>query len=192
MVVTFIVLGVAAWVGALMCLIRANRSFYPWHRPLAEAGILPPNSRGPALATWRRLLGNRPEQDATAEAYRLAARGWAIRMFGLGALFVLCLGLAWLAAFASPLAAARAGSSPRPPTVPCGDEIARLQSGRGSGYRIVLGVVSVPPSRLRQVIATHRRPWPYWRKAGIAVHAGTAGVSQCAGGLAGPSRDHLG
>jgi hypothetical protein len=40
----------------------------------------------------------------------------------------------------------------------------------------VLGVVSVPPAYLRQVVATHERPWAYWRKAGLVVWS-TAAVS---------------
>jgi hypothetical protein len=40
-----------------------------------------------------------------------------------------------------------------------------------SGYRLVLGVVSVPPAHLPDVYPTHRRPWPYFRKAGLVVRA---------------------
>jgi hypothetical protein len=74
-------------------------------------------------------------------------------------------------------AAAWAGSSSRPPLVPCDNVIAWVKSGRGSGYRVVLGVVSVPPAHLRQVVPTDTRPWRYWRKAGLVVHAGKTGVS---------------
>ena len=61
-------------------------------------------------------------------------------------------------------------------TVPCRDIIGQAQSARQDGYRPVLGVVSVPPSYLPQVVATHRRPWAYWRKAGLVVRANRAAV----------------
>jgi hypothetical protein len=51
------------------------------------------------------------------------------------------------------------------PTVPCEDVIGRAKSGRAGGNRVVLGVVSVPPARLTQVVATESRPWAFWRKA---------------------------
>lgn len=58
-----------------------------------------------------------------------------------------------------------ATSSSRPPTVPCTDIIAWAKSGHDGGYRIVLGVVSVPPAYLRQVLPTHSKPWAYWSSA---------------------------
>src|SRR4051812_10856501 len=63
-----------AWAALIWCIVAANRGFYPWFQPLHQAGVLPANGRGPALITWRRLLANEPEEDATAEAYRVAAR----------------------------------------------------------------------------------------------------------------------
>jgi hypothetical protein len=73
--------------------------------------------------------------------------------------------------------AVSAGAPRGRPTVPCSDVIAGVASGRENGYRIVLGVVSVPPSYLRVVVPTRKTPWPYWRKAGIAVRAGGAAVT---------------
>lgn len=56
--------------------------------------------------------------------------------------------------------------------MPCEEAIANVRSGDRNGYRIVLGVVSVPPAYLPQVVATPTEPWPYWRKAGLAIRAG--------------------
>ena len=76
--------------------------------------------------------------------------------------------------------AATAAVEARPstvPTVPCGQIILRIKSGHAGHYRIVLGVVSVPPARLIQVVPTHDRPWAYWRKAGLVVRAGSPPVT---------------
>jgi hypothetical protein len=40
----------------------------------------------------------------------------------------------------------------------------------------VLGVVSVPPAYLRQVVPTGRRPWRYWRKAALVIRGGSPPV----------------
>jgi hypothetical protein len=73
-------------------------------------------------------------------------------------------------------AAAGAVSSPRP--VPCSEVIDHTRFPfRAGGYRLVLGTVSVPPRYLRQVVPTARRPWAYWRKAGIVVRAGSSPVT---------------
>jgi hypothetical protein len=76
-----------------------------------------------------------------------------------------------------PLAVVAAWAGSSPPTVPCDEVIGWVKSGHDSGYRVVLGIVSVPPAHLRQVIPTHRRPWRYSRKAGLVVHGGEAGVT---------------
>jgi hypothetical protein len=80
-----------------------------------------------------------------------------------------------LAAVAA-LAAHAAATTTRVPTVPCRDVIGQSQTGHDGGYRVVLGVVSVPPARLTQVAATGERRWPYWRKAGLVVRAGAVPV----------------
>jgi hypothetical protein len=81
-----------------------------------------------------------------------------------------------LAVAAAALLAAQAAATTRPWTVPCRDVIGQSTTQRGDGYRLVLGVVSVPPARLAQVIATGERSWPYWHKAGLVVRAGTVAV----------------
>ena len=56
------------------------------------------------------------------------------------------------------------------PVIPCGEKAGTTPSGTDGGYRVVLGIVSVPPPVLRQVVRSKSRPWPYWRKAGLAIH----------------------
>ena len=79
----------------------------------------------------------------------------------------------------APTAALAAGSTPTRlmPTVPCDEIILHVKSGHAGGYRVVLGVVSVPPARLIQVVPSQSRPWTYWRKAGLVVRAGAPPVT---------------
>jgi hypothetical protein len=77
------------------------------------------------------------------------------------------------------LAAACSGGSTAPPTlhgspvaVGCDQIILHTRHPFADGYRRVLGIVAVPPSYLRQVIATPGGQWPYWRKAGLEVKPG--------------------
>jgi hypothetical protein len=73
---------------------------------------------------------------------------------------------------------ARAAPSRPPQDVPCDEIIHHTKFPyRSSGYRLVLGVVSVPPAYLRQVVPTNSQPWAYWRKAGLVVRAGGPLVS---------------
>jgi len=74
------------------------------------------------------------------------------------------------------VAAHAAATTTRVPTVPCTDVIGQAKTPRGGGYRVVLGVVSAPPARLMQVVATGELPWAYWRKAGLVVRAGSSAV----------------
>jgi hypothetical protein len=71
--------------------------------------------------------------------------------------------------------AATAGQANAPPTVGCDGIILRVRSGTESGYRVVLGVVSVPPA-YRPQVAPNPGPWPFWSKSGLAVRAGTHDV----------------
>ena len=61
-------------------------------------------------------------------------------------------------------------------TVPCTDIIGQAVTGRDAGYRIVLGVVSVPPARLRQIVRSSDARWPFWRKAGLVIRASSTPV----------------
>jgi hypothetical protein len=76
---------------------------------------------------------------------------------------------------------AGAKGSAAPPaarTVPCRESIDSTRFPYVGGrrprdrYRDVLGVVSVPPAFLAQVVPTGKTPWAYWRKAGLVVRAG--------------------
>jgi hypothetical protein len=60
-----------------------------------------------------------------------------------------------------------------PPTVGCDKSIDNLPPDRRFGYRVVLGAVAVPPAFLPQVVATPGQSWPFWRKAGLVVRAGS-------------------
>ena len=63
-------------------------------------------------------------------------------------------------------------------TVSCRDIIADTAFPYSKdGYRLALGVVAVPPGYLRQVVPTRRRPWSYWRKAGLVIRSGTGIVT---------------
>ena len=73
--------------------------------------------------------------------------------------------------------AALAARTESVPTVPCDEIILHVKSGRAGGYRVVLDVVSVPPTRLIQVVPSQSQPWPYWRKAGLVVRAGAPPVT---------------
>ncbi len=44
-------------------------------------------------------------------------------------------------------------------------------------YRLVLGVVAVPPAFMADVVATGTRPWAYWRKQGLVVRASGESVT---------------
>lgn len=74
-------------------------------------------------------------------------------------------------------ASAWSASSRRPPTVTCDTIILRVGSGRAGGYRVVLGVVSVPSAYLPQVVRTRGGRWPYWRKAGLVIRGGSPPVT---------------
>jgi hypothetical protein len=72
------------------------------------------------------------------------------------------------------VAARAASSSPPTRTVPCGETILQVKFPYGRGYRLVLGVVSVPPEYLRQIVPSGSQAWPHWRKAGLVVRAGSS------------------
>jgi hypothetical protein len=74
-------------------------------------------------------------------------------------------------------ASVRATSTPPRPTVPCDDVIGQASSPHEGGYRLVLGVVSVPPAHLRRVVRLPGQRWPYWRKAGLVVRAGRVAIT---------------
>ncbi len=85
------------------------------------------------------------------------------------------------------LAGAAFASSPSAPspgrTIPCKEIIlgtkwphvgSRQPEHR---YRLVLGVVSVPPAYMQQIEGPEPGAWPYWRKSGLVVKAGAGPVT---------------
>src|SRR5207245_2252955 len=87
--------------------------------------------------------------------------------------------LAIAAVVLAALVASRAGASSAPhlAIVPCGDVIGHHASGTADGYRTVLGVVSVPPAYLAQVVSSGQAPMRWWRKAGMIVRSGSPPVT---------------
>ena len=82
------------------------------------------------------------------------------------------------------LGAATAGADTRTPpqaepTVSCDRIVLRDRSGAEDGFRVLLGAVSMPGAQQLAHGAAARpdRRWRYFRRAGIAIHAGTAAVS---------------
>lgn len=99
----------------------------------------------------------------------------ATRVLHLAVLVALIVAVSAAAADQQPALATVASSLS---TVPCEDVIGYAKSGHQDGYRVVLGIVSVPPMYLRQVVqAEGKNPWPYWRKAGLVIHAGRSAVT---------------
>jgi hypothetical protein len=80
-----------------------------------------------------------------------------------------------LSATGTALAATAAPSAT--PTVSCGTIIGEADSGHGGDRRLVLGVVSVPPAYLPQTVPTDSRPWRFWSKRGLVVHADAGPVT---------------
>lgn len=72
---------------------------------------------------------------------------------------------------------ARKSSAVGTQVVPCGDKAGTSPSGTTDGYRVVLGIVSVPPPVLRPVVRTKSGPFPFWQKAGLAIHPTRKAVS---------------
>ncbi len=94
---------------------------------------------------------------------------------------LLVIAVAGLVAQAVTAAPSRPAAPER--TVPCDEVIDRTtfpfvgSASPGNRYRPVLGVFSVPPAYLAQVVPTESRPWAYWRKSGLVVRAGSGPVS---------------
>jgi hypothetical protein len=54
-------------------------------------------------------------------------------------------------------------------TVPCDELILHVKFPYGDHYRLLLDVISVPPAFLAQIVPSGKKPWRYWRKAGLIV-----------------------
>lgn len=72
--------------------------------------------------------------------------------------------------------AARASPSEWSRTVPCNEVASMVRLPFRNGYRLVLGVVSVPPAYLPRAVPSGLQPFRYWLKAGLVV-VGRAPVS---------------
>jgi hypothetical protein len=72
---------------------------------------------------------------------------------------------------------ARAAPSACARIVPCDEIILSVRSGTAGGYRVVLGVISVPPAYRPQVVETGSKPWTHWSKAGLVIRGGSPPVS---------------
>jgi hypothetical protein len=87
------------------------------------------------------------------------------------------LGLAALLVAGAAAVGARSAEPPPSRTVPCDEIIGRTafphvgNSSRRYRNRTVLGMVSVPPAYIEQIVPTGERPWAYWTKWGIVVRA---------------------
>jgi hypothetical protein len=90
---------------------------------------------------------------------------------------------ATLALAAIAVGSSRSSVRPLARTVPCSEIIDQTNCPyRGSSdpryrYRSVLGVVSVPPAYISQVVRLRDSAWPYWEKAGLVVRAGRGPVT---------------
>jgi hypothetical protein len=70
----------------------------------------------------------------------------------------------------------RAAPSVTPVRVGC-DQIIDQSRSNHPRYRVVLGIVSVPPARLQAATRVQNRSWPYWQKAGLVIHASRKAVT---------------
>jgi hypothetical protein len=88
-----------------------------------------------------------------------------VRVFAVVALFAVCSAL---------IGRTARGSLRSVPVVVCGDIIGQATGPRVDGYRLVLGVMSVPPAYMPQgaVHVDGFGRWRYWHKAGMVVRAG--------------------
>jgi hypothetical protein len=66
----------------------------------------------------------------------------------------------------------------RPFAVSCSSSIGTTRNPGQGGSRVLFGTVSIPPAVNPRVVAVqHHGRWREWRKAGLAVRAGSASVS---------------
>ena len=64
------------------------------------------------------------------------------------------------------------------PTVRCDEVVLHSKSGRGAGYRAVLGAVSAPPKYIPGIATDpSSAPFLHWSKAGLWIRAGNTAVT---------------
>lgn len=94
-----------------------------------------------------------------------------------GALLGLALAAAVVAAATANGGATAPSSSAQSIIVRCDQIINMTKTPRGSGYRVVLGIVSAPQSFLSGIVRVPDfAPFPYWWKAGIFIRSSTKPV----------------
>jgi hypothetical protein len=69
----------------------------------------------------------------------------------------------------------RAAPSVTPVRVGC-DQIIDHERSKPGDYRLVLGIVAVPPARMQRAVRVSGR-WPFWHKAGLVIHASRRAVT---------------
>jgi hypothetical protein len=93
------------------------------------------------------------------------------------AVFVGAASASCLGGSSHPAAASAPPTGVQPLVVACDQVIGRTKSPFADGYRRVLGVISVPPAYIPQVVSTPGEQWPYWEKSGLAVRASRTPVT---------------
>jgi hypothetical protein len=93
------------------------------------------------------------------------SRARRVRVFSFVALLAVC---------SASIAGTARGSLRSVPVVVCGDIIGQATGPLVDGYRLVLGVMSVPPAYMPQgaVHVDGFGRWTYWHKVGMVVRAG--------------------
>src|SRR4051812_25826749 len=120
-----------------------------------------------------------PSAASSAREHSARRRCRTDRMLRL----VTVVATATLALAAIAVGLSRSSLRPSARTVPCSEIIDQTNwPYRGSSdpryrYRSVLGVVSVPPAYISQVVRLRDSAWPYWSKAGLVVRAGRGPVT---------------
>ncbi len=87
-----------------------------------------------------------------------------LRVLVVVAVLALCAG--------SIVSTARGSSVSAPFVVSCSDIAGVTQNPRQDGWRVVLGLISVPPEDVSDRTVRVGGVWPYWEKAGMFVRTG--------------------
>jgi hypothetical protein len=98
-----------------------------------------------------------------------------IRSVVLLALLAVVLGGCFGGEKASSQATAEKGPPQSVPVVRCASTVFSSEFPV-PGLRVVLGVASVSPAYVKQVVATDRRPWTYWQKDPLFTRDGSAPI----------------
>jgi hypothetical protein len=94
--ISVVAVALISWLGALVSIIRFQRTYKPWLQPLIDRGEVPSFSGGPSSVVLRRLYGSQPEPGEGAELLRRKTRLSCTRVVLFGLSFAICLGVLWL------------------------------------------------------------------------------------------------